>query len=153
MPGSEPGLEEACRKLWFPSPSVLLLLPNLCGPLRKASGLRHPSPVTTCPAYGFLRVARLTRCHRLNGQTLAGTTGPFHPSQLMVEETYLSGEEAPGRGTEEEQQRVQQSPRSSALTVPLGTALDPLLHLLPRYRFPRHWHFVLGPWTFLMSTV
>lgn len=27
MPSSEPGLEEAGRKLWFPSPSVPLLLP------------------------------------------------------------------------------------------------------------------------------
>lgn len=84
-----------------------LLLPYLRGTLHKASGLRHPSPVATCPAYGFLPVARLTHYHRLNGQSFAGTTGPFHPLQLMVEETYLSGEDALGRGTEEKQQRVQ----------------------------------------------
>lgn len=80
MPSSEPGLEEAGRKFWFPSPSVPLLLPYLRGTLHKASGLRHPSPVATCPAYGFLPVARLTRYHRLNGQSFAGTTGPFHSS-------------------------------------------------------------------------
>lgn len=118
------------RKLWFPPPSVRLFLLDLCGTLHEASGLCHPSPVTTCHTDHFLPFANLFTIIAKMVKLLLETLVIFvllsgwwsRPICLGLTLWAEERREAAARAA---------ATRSSALVVPLGTQLALLLFLLP----------------------